>query len=211
MPKISEELREERRQAIIHATMQCLSRFGYGGTSMRTIAEAAGLTKGGLYAYFENKEAILLEMAEGYMHRHLSDFLPRGMEGAREALVRIFADFERSPATPEIARAQRAILDLWTFAGDVPSVRAALQVRYQRYLSVLTELIRIGQQEGSFRRELPAEHVAGLILASRAGIVFHAVKLELPVTTRPLTALLREAILRCLLTEEARAERPGTR
>jgi AcrR family transcriptional regulator len=195
MPKISEERREERRRAILHATMESLAQHGYAGTSMRTIAEAAGLTKGGLYAYFENKEAILLEMAAGYMQQQLSDFLPREGESARVALVRVLAGYERSPATPEVARAQRAILDLWTFAGDVPSVRAALQERYGRYLAVLTELVRIGQREGSFRLDVEAEHVAGLILASRDGMVFHAVKLDLPVPTGALTVLLREMIL----------------
>jgi AcrR family transcriptional regulator len=201
MPKISDELREERKDAIIQATLKCLADHGYAGTSMRTIAAAAGLTKGGLYAYFASKDAILLELAERYMRRQLSDFVPRVGERAGDALARVLGEYERSPATPEQAQAQRAILDLWTFAGTLPVVREALQQRYLNYVSKLSELVRIGQREGTFRADVVPEHVAALILASRDGTVLHAVKLELPVPAGALAMLLREMLLHYLKSQ----------
>jgi AcrR family transcriptional regulator len=194
VPKITEQLREARREAILRATLESLAERGYAGTSMRTIAEAAGLTKGGLYAYFESREAILLELAGRSMTRHLADALPREGERGMDALLRVLAAFERAPTT-EVLRTQRAILDLWTLAGEVPAVRTALAERYARYLETFATLVRAGQRDGSFREEVDPEHAAGLLLASRDGILFHAIKLGLPVPVQPLTALLRESLV----------------
>ncbi|HLN62069.1 MAG TPA: helix-turn-helix domain-containing protein, partial [Symbiobacteriaceae bacterium] len=133
MPKISDALRAERQEAILRAAVDCLDRFGYEGTSMRTIAEAAGLTKGGLYAYFESKEAILLEVARRYMDQQLAGFEPLPGEDAAAQLERILISYSTSEETAEMARRQRAILDLWNYAAGAPGVRSAMENRYNRY------------------------------------------------------------------------------
>lgn len=186
-PKISQDVREERRETILNATVRCLAELGYAGTNMRTIAEAAQLTKGGLYAYFNSKEAILLEVAERYMERQLAEFRSHPSEGAREQLRRLVTyDGAASLSTT----VQRAILDLWAFAGELPAVREALARRYERYLTATADVIRKGQAEGAFRPDADPELVAGLILSARDGMVYQAVKLALPVPVAELSALL---------------------
>ncbi|MDZ4370404.1 MAG: TetR/AcrR family transcriptional regulator [Phenylobacterium sp.] len=50
---------EARRQVIIDAAAACARRSGFHGASMAEIAQAAGLSVGQIYRYFENKEAIV--------------------------------------------------------------------------------------------------------------------------------------------------------
>ena len=49
---------ELTRQKIIEQSMQLFSVKGYFNTSIDSIVKAAGLTKGGLYGHFRNKEEI---------------------------------------------------------------------------------------------------------------------------------------------------------
>jgi len=50
------------RQAVLQAAYEAFLEKGYAATSMREIAERAGLALGGIYNHFENKEAIFSEL-----------------------------------------------------------------------------------------------------------------------------------------------------
>ena len=49
---------QQTRNAIIDVASQCFAEKGYDACSMDTIAQAAGLSKGGLYAHFKSKEEL---------------------------------------------------------------------------------------------------------------------------------------------------------
>lgn len=49
----------ERRAEILRSAAAAFHRRGYGGASVREIADAVHMTKGNLYYYFKNKEEIL--------------------------------------------------------------------------------------------------------------------------------------------------------
>jgi AcrR family transcriptional regulator len=50
---------DARRAQIMNAASACARRSGFHGASMAEIAQAAGLSVGQIYRYFENKEAII--------------------------------------------------------------------------------------------------------------------------------------------------------
>lgn len=203
MPKISAALRTERQEAILNAAIDCLEIFGYAGTTMQSIAQAAGLTKGGLYAYFDSKEAILLEVARRQMDQQLAGFEPLPDEGAPAQLHRILVAYDVTDQPEAIARRQRAILDLWNNAASNPTVHGALAERYQRYQRALAGVIARGQAEGSFTPEANPDEVAGLILAARDGLIIQAVKWGLPAPLGAL-ALLPQIISHWLAKGEPR-------
>lgn len=210
MPRITEERREDRREAIFQAAVECLAQHGCAGTNMRTIAEAVGLTKGGLYPYFDSKEAILLAIAERYLDSQVSLIAPRDGVSAREQLEEFMESYKQSAQDPHANAARRAVVDLWLSAGDIPAVRANIQERHERYLASLAELVRRGQSEGIFRLDVPPEHAAGLILAARDGMLFQSVKLGVPVPIADLTDCLRRALVD-YLTGRPGAGGPGPR
>ncbi len=52
----------ESRKRILGAATRVFSEYGYKGANMRTIAEAAGISIGGLYLYFRNKEDLYVTL-----------------------------------------------------------------------------------------------------------------------------------------------------
>ncbi|MFC5455538.1 TetR/AcrR family transcriptional regulator [Prosthecobacter fluviatilis] len=52
------------RQRLIDATVRLMLRHGFAGTSVDMICQEAGMTKGGFFHHFENKEALAIAAVE---------------------------------------------------------------------------------------------------------------------------------------------------
>jgi AcrR family transcriptional regulator len=50
------------KENILGAAMKVFSTYGYAGANIRTIAKAAGISIGGVYMYFRNKEELYLNL-----------------------------------------------------------------------------------------------------------------------------------------------------
>lgn len=57
-----EEIREERREQIMHVALELLATEGFAHVTIAKIADKAGISKGLLYNYFENKEHLITEI-----------------------------------------------------------------------------------------------------------------------------------------------------
>jgi AcrR family transcriptional regulator len=57
-----EDLRTDRRQAILNAALTVFANHGYHSASVSMIAKEAGVSKGLMYNYFESKEQVLLTL-----------------------------------------------------------------------------------------------------------------------------------------------------
>ena len=63
MPKVvDEQMREATRRRIIHEAASEFARLGFDQANINTIAELAGIGKGTIYLYFENKRELFLAM-----------------------------------------------------------------------------------------------------------------------------------------------------
>jgi len=60
------ERSEKSKQQILDAALRRFSHKGYGATSVRDIAEEAGLSKGNVYHHFPDKEAIFRALIDRY-------------------------------------------------------------------------------------------------------------------------------------------------
>lgn len=63
---LQEERSERSRAQILEAALELFAHRGYGATSVRDIAEAAGLSKGNVYHHFPDKESIFRELLDHY-------------------------------------------------------------------------------------------------------------------------------------------------
>ncbi|RPI35810.1 MAG: TetR/AcrR family transcriptional regulator [Nitrospiraceae bacterium] len=50
------------KEKILDAAMKIFSTYGYSGANIRTIAKTAGISIGGMYLYFRNKEELYLDL-----------------------------------------------------------------------------------------------------------------------------------------------------
>jgi AcrR family transcriptional regulator len=63
MPKVSDDHKERRREQILEAARVCFARHGYEGATVAKLEEATGLSRGAIFNYFENKQALFVELA----------------------------------------------------------------------------------------------------------------------------------------------------
>lgn len=64
MPRVSQDYLDARRREILAAAHRCFARSGFRDTTMRQIADEAGLTAGALYRYFEDRASLIRALAE---------------------------------------------------------------------------------------------------------------------------------------------------
>jgi AcrR family transcriptional regulator len=62
-----EEKSERSRRAVLDAALQLFARQGYRATTMREIADRAGVSTGNVYHHFPDKEAIFRELIAEYL------------------------------------------------------------------------------------------------------------------------------------------------
>jgi AcrR family transcriptional regulator len=58
---------EPGRDVILAAAQQCFFQYGYHGTSIRRIAEVAGVTSAAMYYYYESKQHLLTDLLDRFM------------------------------------------------------------------------------------------------------------------------------------------------
>ena len=80
---------DRTRAALIEAAYQLFNNKGYHATSMRNIADAAGLALGGIYNHFESKEAIFSKLIlERHPYRQILPILLSTPADDPESFVR---------------------------------------------------------------------------------------------------------------------------
>ena len=97
MPKIvDEQMREATRQRIIREAAREFARLGFDQANINLIAEQAGIGKGTIYLYFENKRELFLAMLRSIAQMQLTAIraalaTPGTFQQRLERLFRAFA------------------------------------------------------------------------------------------------------------------------
>ena len=87
MPKVSDAHKEQRRAQILEGAQQAFARHGYEGTTVATLEEVTGLSRGAIFNYFPNKQAIFLELAIGSSKRLVEIWLDQGFRALLEEIA----------------------------------------------------------------------------------------------------------------------------
>ncbi len=154
-----------RASHIYHAAAEIMLQKGYEATSMNDIAEAAGLTKAGIYHYIRSKEELLFEIL-GYA----MDVVEEGvMAPAREVenpAQRLEVIIERH--TTRLLEGTGAITILLDeMHGLSPAHRKTIRARKRAYFEFLRDTLKQLAAEGKLRDVNPtpaAFSLLGMIL-----------------------------------------------
>ena len=122
MPKVSEAHKERRREEILAAAQRCFATYGYEGATVARLEAESGLSRGAIFNYFENKEALFVELAARSSERLTRIWLEHGLRAALEAIAHEDPDwlsvqleavrrFRTEPAFQKHVRAKEAELD----------------------------------------------------------------------------------------------------
>ncbi len=172
MPKLRPDVRDERRRHLLEAAWRCAAAKRFAEMTVDDVCAEAGLSKGAFYGYFESKDELLAALLDGDA-AELDRMLDRiGEEEASgiERLRRFSQAMVEHADDP--ARAQvRA--DLWAAVlGQEPLRRQFAETSARRRMR-----IRAWIEEGVERdeiREVPANALASMLLASADGLMLHA-------------------------------------
>jgi AcrR family transcriptional regulator len=149
--------------------IDCFARYGYQGTTIDRIASAAGVTKGALYYHFRDKEELLFEAVQD-----------RITEFEQRVVGSVSPTTDPAGALTEIARVcvhiatknnlRRFILTLMVEALDTnPRLSEAFRGILRRFRSYLAGIVRVGQEQGVFRRDVDASLAAQLFAGGVIG------------------------------------------
>jgi len=122
---------------ILSAAERCLWRSGYGGMSIRDVAEEAGVSKSLLHYHFRSKEHLLLEVQVGVYNRlaaHVTDAVRSAEPGSERGLLAFDALVESLRSVPELP----VLAELQTRALSNPKLRTHA-LRMREYLCNLIE------------------------------------------------------------------------
>jgi len=78
------------KEEIVKAALQLFQRKGYTNTSMDDVAEAVGLTKGGLYHHIEKKEDLLRQIHDQLLDAYMIR-VPSAIDGLEDPIEKLAA------------------------------------------------------------------------------------------------------------------------
>ncbi|HEL3791097.1 TetR/AcrR family transcriptional regulator [Stenotrophomonas maltophilia] len=137
---------EQRIAQILQAALQCFLVRGFHQTSMRDIAQAAGVSLGNLYNHFPGKEAIILAVAVAESEE-LAPLLQRlaASEGERAQVLAFLRDFHALCRQPEWATLAVEVL---AESARNPAVAEAFAANRRQLQAVLAEALQqVAQRE----------------------------------------------------------------
>lgn len=156
MPKgipLTEEEQQRRRREIFDASAHLFLEKGFNETSMREIAQAAGVGKSTLYDYFKSKDEILIcyfEEEIKKISKHAQEIIARDLDisGKLRQIMQMHLEY--------LVAHKNLYLQL-----TIESQRLALgsqqkiQIARYSYQDMLCALVEEGIQTGEFRRVNP--------------------------------------------------------
>ncbi|MGW3426094.1 ScbR family autoregulator-binding transcription factor [Streptomyces phaeochromogenes] len=147
----SPELRQERavqtRMQILDAAAQIFDERGYGGTSVKDVADRVGMTKGAVYFHYPTKEALTVAVVEAHYDRWpvlLEAVQNEGLgplDTVVELLDRTARAFQGDVVVQGAARLQM----------EQPLPEGVLPQPYVGWISLLEQLLAEAEEAGELR------------------------------------------------------------
>ena len=145
--------RSERRTQMVGLAGDLFAEKGFRATTVREIADAAGILSGSLYHHFDSKESIADEILSGFLNEVLADY--RAAAASAGSPRAVLEQIVRS-TSHTLARHRAALAMLqndWTYFAGQPRfgyLRTAVREIERTWI---TQLDR-GKEDGDFRADL---------------------------------------------------------
>ncbi len=151
-PDTRRRRKAERPQEILEAAFIEFSRNGYASTALDQIAERAGVTKGTIYVYFENKEHLFISMVRDVMQAKLDAVheMFETHEGSTADLLRAQFSFMYQHIVEDKRR--REVVRM--LIAEAPRFPELADRYHQEILSPCLDMLRQAIQRGIDRGEI---------------------------------------------------------
>ncbi|MEA2238277.1 MAG: hypothetical protein QOC81_3001 [Thermoanaerobaculia bacterium] len=153
---------QQTREAVLEAALAAASTSGLAAVSIGELARTVGMSKSGLFAHFESKENLQLEVLRTAVAHFIADVVapalrkPRGEARVRALFENWFA-WSSNAALPGGCLFIAAASELDDQPGPVRDYLVASQ---RDWLGTLSQAVRIAVDEGEFRKDVDGEQLA---------------------------------------------------
>jgi len=157
------EKKANNKEIIFREAARLFSEKGYEQTSMRAIAEAAGVSKPAIYYYFSNKEALfesMLELAVSHISDTTEAVRSSDLSPVEKLSLIAVHRFELYNKHPEISKLLMDI-SIWNIKKNL---MLRFMEKHQGVHTVMSDIIREGQEHGFFRPNLDPQLVGHMFL-----------------------------------------------
>lgn len=151
---------DETRERILQHAMAIASEVGFEGLSIGGLAKAADMSKSGLFAHFESKEALQLEVLET-ASAEFADLVVKPALREPRGEPRIRAMFDRWLAWETLRTGGCPFMAATFELDDRPGrLRDTLEATQREWIDTLTRAIQIAMDEGHFHPDIDADQLA---------------------------------------------------
>jgi AcrR family transcriptional regulator len=195
MPRLKEESRAGRQEALLDAARVTFAELGFEAASIAAIARRAGVSDGLLYRYFSDKRSLLAAVLERYMEETIAraktalagagDF-PGRLERLIESQLAAFAE------DPDICDLYiRELRDTGAVAAGSP-----LRLATRRYTDLLLAMVTDAARRGEIAPDTDARMVRDLVFGGIEHIAWHSLAGGPALQVQPTAARLARLIAR---------------
>jgi AcrR family transcriptional regulator len=167
-----EEQKARTRSALLEAASKVFARRGLHAASVEEVAEAAGFSKGAVYANFESKEALFLALLDQNLEDRMAEIRRNSGDDSEPG------DQLRATGDDWVAFINRdpewamLFFEFWAYSLRNPEFRTELVARYRKMRGSVAELIERRTSQLGLELPVPAEKVAVMTFAMANGIAF---------------------------------------
>ena len=149
-------MRSGRRAHMVVLAGELFAEKGYRATTVREIADAAGILSGSLYHHFDSKESIGDEILSGFINEVLADYRAAVASGGNPQAV-IEQIVRSTSRTLSQHRAALAMLQNdWSYFSTQPRF-ADLPTALREIERIWISQLELGKEAGLFRPDLDAK------------------------------------------------------
>jgi TetR/AcrR family transcriptional regulator, fatty acid metabolism regulator protein len=142
----------DKYRIILDAAVKVFARQGFHQSTVAQIAKAAGVADGTIYLYFKSKDDILFQFYE-YKARQVFERFRQSVDEAPHAVDKL-----RNLVRTHLSEFQSDINMAIVYQVETHQHRRAAQEVIKEmsrmYRDIISEIVELGQQEGSLRRNL---------------------------------------------------------
>jgi AcrR family transcriptional regulator len=159
------KLPAQQQQAILHAALEEFAAHGFHDASLNRVIETAGISKGSLYYYFDDKEDLYAHVAQTELERLFARLGPFPLPDTdADTFWAILADYylrliTALAASPHLS----ALIRGWFTASGNAALQRAQQDMEEAVLPWISQALAAGQRVGAVRTDLPSALLIAVI------------------------------------------------
>jgi TetR/AcrR family transcriptional regulator, transcriptional repressor of bet genes len=177
MPKLG--MGPIRRAQIFRAVTEVIARESFSGTTLKKVADAAGVSTGTVNHYFSNKRAMLIETL-AHIAGEWNDSTRKAVNEAEPGVARLKALIEAAGPRSSINKLRWKVwMAAWGESLQSPELRTALRRSRQEWTAVLAEALEVINKELG-GPEIDTREVARLYDALQNGLFVQLVTADSP-------------------------------